>query len=64
MNMGFTKAEDGDIFLVQRKEDGRLVQIGISKKQHSALQLFLAALSKDDPFLQAGKEYDLELKNK
>jgi hypothetical protein len=59
----FTNLEIGKIGLIQQTEDGRIVQIGLTKTQSDLLQLFLSSLSKESPLIKMGSEYDLELKN-
>ena len=54
----------GQIGLVQLSEDGRIRQIGLTEQQRHLLEVFLAAISKDKPFVLLGEEWDLELKNK
>ena len=60
----FKELDDNAVGLVQAQKDGRIVQIGLSEDQSIALQLFLAAMSKESPLLQLPAEYDLELKIK
>lgn len=58
----FERAEIGSICLVQETEDGRIRQIGLTSEQNQVLQILLASMSKEKPFLQMGEEYDLVLK--
>jgi len=60
----FEKLELGKIGLVQETEDGRIVHIGLRPKQSEMLQLFLATISKDNPLVVMGEDYELVLKNK
>lgn len=59
----FTNLEIGKIGLIQETEDGRIVQIGLTKTQSELLQLFLSTLSKESPLIRMGGEYDLVLKS-
>lgn len=59
----FKEVEIGRIALIQQTEEGRLVQIGLTNEQSDILQLFLAALSKENKLVQMPKEYDLILKS-
>lgn len=58
----FSNVEVGKIALIQQLNDGRIVQIGITKEQSELLQLFLAGLSQESKLLIMPKEYDLILK--
>ena len=59
----FKRLELGKFGLVQETEDGRIVQIGLSVEQSEILQLFLATISKDNPLVVMGEDYELVLKN-
>lgn len=59
--MKISVADDGTFCLV-RVQDGKIMQVGMSKTQLSTLQLFLTALSKDDPFIVMGDDHELVLK--
>lgn len=59
----FETVESGTITLIQQTEEGRILQIGITKEQSSILQAFLGALSKESPLIQMPEEYDLVLKS-
>lgn len=62
VNHGF--AEDIEhIGLIKRMPDGRIVQIGMTQKQQTMLQLSLAAISQDQPMVILPSEYDLVLKS-
>lgn len=52
----------GQIGLVQLSEDNVIRQIGLTEQQRHTLEIFLASLSKDRPFVLMGEEYDLVLK--
>lgn len=52
----------GQIGLVQLSEDNVIRQIGLTEQQRLTLEIFLASLSKDRPFVLMGEEYDLVLK--
>ena len=52
----------GNVGLIQETKDGRIIQIGLTEKQSNMLQVFLAALSKDQPLVQMTEEFDLILK--
>ena len=54
----------GQIGLVQLSEDGRIRQIGLTEAQRHLLEVFLASISKEKPFVLLGEEWDLTLKNK
>ena len=60
----FERLELGKIGLIQETEDGRIVQIGLRHEQSEMLQLFLATISKDNPLVVMGEDYELVLKNK
>jgi hypothetical protein len=51
------------VFLVQQKEDGRILQIGLTESQHSLLTIFLAWISKEKVLVQMPEDYDLVLKS-
>ena len=59
----FENAEIGTIALMQQQENGRIIQIGLTKSQSQLLQIFLATLSKESKLVQMPEEYDLILKN-
>ena len=52
----------GNVGLIQETKDGRIIQIALTEKQSNMLQVFLAALSKDQPLVQMTEEFDLILK--
>lgn len=58
------KVADEGTFCLIRIQDGKIMQVGMSKDQLATLQVFLAALSKDAPFIIMGDEHELDLKNK
>jgi hypothetical protein len=58
----FETLDVGKVALIQQTEDGRIVQIGLTKSQSELLQVFLASISKESPLIQMPKEYDLKLK--
>jgi hypothetical protein len=58
----FERAEFGTICLIQESQDGRIVQIATTAEQSKMLQILLASMSKEQPFVQMGEEYDLVLK--
>jgi len=58
----FERAEIGRLALVQETEDGRIMQIGLTEEQSKQLQFYCAIISKEQPLVQMGKEYDLYLK--
>lgn len=60
----FENLDPGNIALIQRTPEGRILQIGITKEQSEILQIFLASLSKESPLVQMGEDYDLALKSK
>lgn len=51
----------GQIGLVQLSEDGRIRQIGLTETQRHLLEVFLASISKEKPFVLLGEEWDLKL---
>lgn len=53
----------GDFGLAYIDEDGRIMQIGLNTEQSKMLQLFLAALSMDQPLLKLKEDYELVLKS-
>ncbi|MFD0762993.1 hypothetical protein ACFQZW_12955 [Lutibacter aestuarii] len=59
----FERTKIGNLALVQETKDGRIRQIGLTKEQSDMLQVYCAMLSKDQPLVQMGEEYDLVLKN-
>ena len=58
----FERLKIGSIGLVQETEDGRIRQIGLTEEQSNMLQYYLGIMSKTQPLVQMGEEYDLELK--
>jgi len=56
--------ETGKIGLIQQNQDGRILQIGLTDSQSNLLQLFLAKLSEEKPFIKMPKEYDLTIAKK
>jgi len=54
--------DTGKIGLIQQLEDGRIIQIGLQKWQSESLQLFLASISKENPLIKMGEEYELIFK--
>nr|DAF21715.1 MAG TPA: hypothetical protein [Caudoviricetes sp.] len=52
----------GQVGLVHLSEDNVIRQIGLTEQQRLTLEIFLASLSKDRPFVLMGEEYDLVLK--
>ena len=57
----FERTEIGNLALVQETEDGRIRQIGLTEEQSKQLQFYCALISKNQPLVQMGKEYDLVL---
>lgn len=57
----YTTTEPGQVALIRITEDGRIQQIAMTKDQHSALQLFVASMSRETPFVTMPAEYDLKL---
>lgn len=62
MNSKFETLEPGKIALIQQTNEGRILQVGITKMQSELLQNFLVILSKDSPLVQMGEDWDLILK--
>jgi len=58
----FERLEIGKLSLVQETEDGRIRQIGLTKEQSDMLQIMVAIISKENPIVQMGEEYDLKLR--
>ncbi len=63
MENNFSRLELGKLGLVQETEDGRIIQIGLTPEQSEMLQVFLATISQDKPFVKMGEDYDLVLKS-
>lgn len=61
-NTKFTQLEVGQIALIQQRQDGRIVQIGLTKEQSDMLQVFLSGISADKPLFAMPEQYDLMLK--
>lgn len=59
----FTELEVGAIALIQQKENGRILQIGLTVEQSKLLQIFLATLSQESKLIQMSEDYDLVLKS-
>ena len=58
----FERLEIGKLSLIQETEDGRIRQIGLTKEQSDMLQVMVAIISKENPIVQMGEEYDLKLR--
>lgn len=58
----FERTKIGRLALVQETEDGRIRQIGLTEEQSKQLQFYCALISKNQPLVQMGEEYDLVLK--
>jgi len=58
----FERLEIGKLSLIQETEDGRIRQIGLTKEQSDMLQIMVAIISKENPIVQMGEEYDLKLR--
>ena len=52
----------GVIGLIQQDKEGRIIQLGLTNEHSQLLQLFLAQLSKENPLVRMGGEYELVLK--
>lgn len=52
----------GQIGLHQLTNDGKIIQIGLTKDQHTMLETFLGIISKETPLVQMGEDYELILK--
>lgn len=59
----FENVKAGTIALIQQQENGRILQIGLTKQQSDMLQFFLAKLSEESKLVQMPEEYDLILKS-
>lgn len=57
-------AKPNTVGLITQTEDGRIIQLGLSQSQSDALQLFVAAMSKEKPIVSLGIHYELEFKNR
>jgi len=44
-------AEIGKVGLIQQRPNGTIIQLGMNQEQFDALQLFVAALSKEKPLV-------------
>jgi hypothetical protein len=58
----FERTKIGNLALVQETEDGRIRQIGLTEEQSKQLQFYCAIISKGQPLVQMGEDYDLVLK--
>lgn len=56
--------KNGKVGLVLLDDKGQIKQIGLTSSQSECLQVFAATLSKDNPFILLGEEYDLDFKYK
>ena len=61
--MKIENAKAGPVALIQQQENGRILQIALTKSQSNMLQLFLAKLSQERKLVQMPEEYDLILKS-
>jgi len=59
----FEIAAPGTICLIQQTEDGRIMQLAMTKEQNNLLQLLIASMSTASPLIKMDPEYDLVLKN-
>ena len=59
----FETVEPGTIALIQQTPEGRILQIGLTTEQSKQLQIYLAIISKNNPLVQMGEDYDLVLKS-
>lgn len=53
----------GEIGLVSLTESGEIVQLGMTREQQTIIQHFIAALSKDKPFVRLPEQYNLTFKS-
>lgn len=53
------QAEIGTVGLIQELPDGRIIQLGMNQEQFDTLQLFVAALSRDNPFVKIAGDNEL-----
>ena len=53
----------GEVGLIKQTEDGRIIQVGVTKEQSEQLQMFLSIISQSSPLVEMDEEWDLEFKN-
>jgi len=56
--MSLKSLKEGELGLI-RVKDGRIIQIGLTEGQRSALIGFLSLISKDSPLVEMGEDHDL-----
>lgn len=61
--INFETMPPGTFGLVCQSKDGTIKQIGMTQDQSQILQLFLASMSKEKPFINMPSNFDLTLKN-
>ena len=59
----FERTKIGNLAIVQETEDGRIRQIGLTEEQSKQLQFYCGLISKNQPLVRMGEEYDLVLKS-
>lgn len=63
MAIKYSNLEKGQVGLIQETEDGKIVQVALTKEQSEMLQLFVASISQESPLIVMGEDYELVLKN-
>lgn len=58
----FDFLKDGEIGLIMQ-ENGRIIQLGVSKEIYQAITYCIASLSQGNPLVKMGEEHDLVLKS-
>ena len=58
----FKEIEHGEVGLIQQ-QNGRIIQIALTREQSKTLQMFLAVLSQEEKLIQMPEDYDLVLKS-
>ncbi len=49
--------------IIQKQEDGSLIQIGLTEPQYHLFELFLSTISAEKPLIKLPEEYNLTFKN-
>jgi hypothetical protein len=59
MAIEFKKTELGQVGLITETEDGRIIQLGMTEEQSSVLQVLVASMSREKPFIKIEGENEL-----
>lgn len=57
--MEFKEQKVNGFGLIQKQEDGSIVQIGLTGEQYILFEIFLAKISKDKPLMKLPRQFDL-----